>query len=208
MDKKTILPEDVERRELEDCSSKSQAEQQNEISLPRKLSEDLSDYSWGVFWAVMVSMCVVMEGYDLVLIQNFYAFDPFTKKYGTCSLDNKGIENCDLSAAWQSFVAVTPPLGCFVGGAVVGWLVDKWGKKKVLLGCLVWLACWINGTFFAPSALILGVAEFFSGLALGGFAVIAPAYASEMLPRQLSPYLTSYTNAVCSHIKFSLRPDC
>lgn len=43
---------------------------QHEMSL----KDALKDYPWAMFWCLMVSMCVVMEGYDTILISNFYAY--------------------------------------------------------------------------------------------------------------------------------------
>lgn len=39
-------------------------------------------YPKAVAWSVIISTCIVMEGYDISLINNFYAFPQFNKKYG------------------------------------------------------------------------------------------------------------------------------
>lgn len=39
--------------------------------------EAMKAYPAAVFWAVVVSMCVIMEGYDTILIGNFYAYPIF-----------------------------------------------------------------------------------------------------------------------------------
>ena len=36
--------------------------------------EAVKNHPWALFWCLMVSMCVVMEGYDTILIGNFYGF--------------------------------------------------------------------------------------------------------------------------------------
>lgn len=38
------------------------------------LKDALKDHPWAMFWCLMVSMCVVMEGYDTILVSNFYAY--------------------------------------------------------------------------------------------------------------------------------------
>lgn len=40
-------------------------------------------YPKAVAWSVLISTCIVMEGYDISLVNNFYAFDQFNRKYGT-----------------------------------------------------------------------------------------------------------------------------
>lgn len=60
--------------------------------------EAIKIYPMAIFWAVMVGMCVVMEGYDTILIKNFYAYPSFVKKYGTLTPDN----GYQFSAQWQA----------------------------------------------------------------------------------------------------------
>jgi MFS transporter, SP family, general alpha glucoside:H+ symporter len=85
-------------------------------------------------------------------------------------------------------------VGCFFGVLLNGYLVNKFGQKRVLLAALMVLSCTIFMTFFAPSIIVLMVGEFLCGLPWGVFASSAPAYASEVLPMCLRVYLTSYTN--------------
>lgn len=39
-------------------------------------------YPKAVAWSVLISTCIVMEGYDISLVNNFYAFPAFNRKYG------------------------------------------------------------------------------------------------------------------------------
>jgi MFS transporter, SP family, general alpha glucoside:H+ symporter len=39
-------------------------------------------YPKAVGWSMLLSTAIVMEGYDLMLLSNFYAFPPFTRHYG------------------------------------------------------------------------------------------------------------------------------
>jgi len=75
-----------------------------------------------------------------------------------------------------------------------GYLVDKFGKKKLLLGSLLVLSAFITMTFKADTIVILFIGEMLCGLPWGVFATTAPAYASEVLPLSLRVYMTSYTN--------------
>ncbi|KAK9427369.1 general substrate transporter [Lipomyces doorenjongii] len=147
-------------------------------------------YPKAIFWCLMVSMCVVMEGYDTILIANFYAFPTFAKKYGRY-FPGVGYQ---LTAPWQAGLGNASGVGAFFGVLANGCLVSWFGKKRVLLGALILLSCFIFMTFFAPNIVVLCVGEVLCGIPWGIFASTAPAYASEVLPLSLRVYLTSYTN--------------
>lgn len=34
-------------------------------------------YPKAIFWSLLISSCIVMEGYDVCLINNFYGFTPY-----------------------------------------------------------------------------------------------------------------------------------
>jgi SP family general alpha glucoside:H+ symporter-like MFS transporter len=69
----------------------------NEIEHALSPLEAIKAYLMAIFWCLMVSMCVVMEGYDTILIANFFAYPTFAKKYGQ-SVDASG--HWQLSASW------------------------------------------------------------------------------------------------------------
>jgi SP family general alpha glucoside:H+ symporter-like MFS transporter len=144
-----------------------------------------------IFWTVMMSMSVIMEGYDTNLIGNFFAFPTFAEKYGQ-RIDEHG--HHQLSAAWQATLSNMAGIGSFCGVLLNGYLVDKFGQKRVIIGALCALSCFIFFTFLAPTIQVLAAGEFLCGLPWGVFASSAPAYASEVLPMSLRVYLTSYTN--------------
>lgn len=39
-------------------------------------------YPKAIAWSILISTCIAMEGYDVALVNNFYAFDTFNRKYG------------------------------------------------------------------------------------------------------------------------------
>ncbi|CAK7199204.1 hypothetical protein SEUCBS139899_001877 [Sporothrix eucalyptigena] len=148
-------------------------------------------YRKAVFWCLVTSACVIMEGYDMILIGNFFAFPPFAAKYGQF-VDDAGQHQ--LSPAWMAALSNAAPLGCFVGTWFNGPLVARFGHKRVLLAALGTLSGTIFLTFFAPTITVLLIGELLCGLPWGIFASSAPAYASELLPTALRSYLTSWTN--------------
>jgi hypothetical protein len=46
------------------------------------LTQSFPLYRKAMAWSILFSMAIVMEGYDTSLLESFYAFPKFTKKYG------------------------------------------------------------------------------------------------------------------------------
>lgn len=136
------------------------------------------------------NLCVP-SGYDTILIGNFYAHPEFAAKYGQF-IDENG--RPQLSAAWQAGLSNASVVGCFFGSLANGYLVNKFGQKRVILVALVVLSALIPLTFWAQSIVMLLVGQFLCGLPWGIFVTSSPAYASEVLPMSLRVYLTSWTN--------------
>lgn len=132
-----------------------------------------------------------MIGYDTNLLSNFYAYPEFAKKYGHYAGATSGYQ---LTAAWQAGLGNASGVGAFFGALMNGYLVNKFGHKKVLLAALFFLTGFIATSFSAPNLVVLCVGQFMCGLPWGIFATTAPAYASEVLPLSLRVYMTSYTN--------------
>lgn len=73
----------------------------NEVLLARYAEEAAKgEYALGVWtsiklyypaigWALLCGTCVIMEGYDTILIGNFFAYPAFAKKYGSL-VDDRG----------------------------------------------------------------------------------------------------------------------
>ncbi|KHJ35829.1 putative maltose permease (major facilitator superfamily) [Erysiphe necator] len=151
----------------------------------------LRNYTPALFWAVMVCMCTVMEGYDTILIPNFFAFPSFAKKYGSF---DAATNTYQLSAEWQVALGNSSGISAVLGIFVNGYLVSIYGHKKVLLGSLIFLSAAITVVFLAPNIGILCLGELLCGFPWGIIATIAPAYSSEILPLSLRGYLTTCTD--------------
>jgi MFS transporter, SP family, general alpha glucoside:H+ symporter len=160
-----------------------------EHALPALLA--ILKYPWSVFWSLAISMCVIMEGYDTSLVLNFYAYPVFARKFGRFNEDS---DNYQLEPHWQVSLSNAGYAGSFLGTWLTGYVVDKFGHVKVLVGALLALGGFIFIVFFAPSTPVLLVGQFLCGLPWGIFASTAPAYASEVLPMSLRVYMTSWTN--------------
>jgi MFS family permease len=71
-------------------------------------------------------------------------------------------------------------LGSLVGRITMGWLADRWPKKRVMLLIYVIVAASIPPLFFASTPTALGVCAFVFGIGLGGDYMIIPLMAAEL----------------------------
>ncbi|KJR86045.1 MFS transporter, SP family, general alpha glucoside:H+ symporter [Sporothrix schenckii 1099-18] len=144
-----------------------------------------------VLWSLMVSMSVVMEGYDTILISNFIGYPSFAKKYGNYYGPDRGYL---ISTPWQQGISMGSTVGAIFGGIMNGQLCTRFGYRKVMCISLVFMAAFIFITFFANSLAVLLVGQILCGFSWGVFATVGPSYASEVCPTNLRAYLTTYVN--------------
>lgn len=86
-------------------------------------------YPKAVFWSVLISTCIAMEGYDVCLINNFYGFPAFQRKYG----EKLGPGSYQLTAPWQSGLSNGANCGEFIGLLINGWVSERFGYRYVRL---------------------------------------------------------------------------
>lgn len=196
------------------AEAKSGAEAEQSMSLRTALAL----YPKAIMWSVLLSSTLIMEGYDLALLGNLYASQPFNRKYGTFNASTKKYA---VSAAWQSGLSNGARAGEIIGLILAGWTVDRWGYKKSMVGFLTLMIAFVFVLVFAPNVQVLVVGEVLCGKFLslafsvernfrlvlyvnvcltlvgipwGAFQSITPAYASEVAPVVLRPYLTTFIN--------------
>jgi len=87
----------------------------------------LKFYPMAIFWSLTVSMCVIMEGYDTILISNFYAYPTFAKEYG--SFDST-TGTYQLTASWQAGLGNAAGVGSFFGVLANGKLKTSNGTRE------------------------------------------------------------------------------
>ncbi|KAH7242802.1 general substrate transporter [Fusarium tricinctum] len=159
------------------------------------IADAIKAYPQAIMWALVSSTCVIMEGYDTNLLSNFFAYPSFLIKYGRfVGVSPEVPTGYQLTAAWQAGLSQGGGVGSIFGCLISGYLVTKYGSRKVQIGALVALSLAIFVVFFAPSLKVLVVGEILCGCPWGILATTAPAYASEVLPTSLRTYMTSYTN--------------
>lgn len=60
------------------ANAKAATEKEQKMSL----WQGIKLYPKAVAWSVLISTCIVMEGYDICLVGNFYGFPQWNRKYG------------------------------------------------------------------------------------------------------------------------------
>lgn len=75
--------------------------------------EAIKSYPMAIFWCLVISTCVIMEGYSQILVQSLYAYPQFQLKYG----ENVGIgpTGYQISAPWQAGLTNASGVGAFFG---------------------------------------------------------------------------------------------
>jgi SP family general alpha glucoside:H+ symporter-like MFS transporter len=154
------------------------------------LMQGLRLYPKAVGWSILLSAAIIMEGFDIVLIANLMAVPAFKKKFGFQLEDG----TYELTAAWQSGLTNGAYVGEILGLMVNGWIAEKCGFKKTMIGALTAVTGLVFIVFFVQSIEQLLVGLILMGIPWGVFQTLTTTYAAEVCPVPLRAYLTTYVN--------------
>ena len=152
--------------------------------------EAIRKYPKAVTYSMILSLCVIMEGYDTALLGSFYGLPQFRERFGVQLADG----DWQLTASWQSGLQNGTQVGQMIGLLFAGLLADRYGYRKTLLGALVMTIGFIFMFFFAQNVGMLFAAELLCGLPWGAFQTLTTTYAADVTPIPLRPILTTYVN--------------
>ncbi|KAJ6477823.1 maltose permease MAL61 [Mycena vitilis] len=167
-------------------SAKAATEKEHQMSL----WQGLRLYPKAIAWSVLISTCICMEGYDVCLLSNFYAFPQFNAKYGQQLPDG----TFQVPAPWQAGLSNGANVGEIFGLFLNGWVSERFGYRYTVMGCLILLIGFQTIFFTAKNVVDLQVAEILCGIPWGVFQTLTITYASEVCPVALRGYLTTYVN--------------
>ncbi|KAK7995353.1 hypothetical protein PG990_014126 [Apiospora arundinis] len=179
---------DSEVRPMSDLIRDAKLATEKEHSM--SLWQGIKLYPKAIAWSVLISTCIVMEGYDVSLVNNFYAFQQFNKKYGEQLPDG----TYQVPAAWQSGLSNGATVGEIIGLLINGWVSERFGYRYTVIACLCLVIAFTSIFFTAQNVVALQVAEILCGIPWGVFQTITITYASEVCPVALRGYLTTYIN--------------
>ncbi|KAG8159153.1 hypothetical protein KVR01_010814 [Diaporthe batatas] len=113
-----------------------QAQEADSADRQLTIKEAIKKYKKACFWAMILSTSLVMEGYDLVIINSFYGQTQFQNRFGTydAATDTKVI-----TAQWQSVLSNSAVIGQLVGLAINTYAQDKFGCRRTMMTFMVWM---------------------------------------------------------------------
>ena len=154
------------------------------------LTEALHLYYKAIGWSILLSLSIVMEGFDITLITSFFAFPSFKRRYGSLTSDG----SYEISSPWQSALTNGALTGEVIGLLFNGCLTDRFGNRRTMMAALIFLAAAIFLAFFANSLGMLLASQVLCGIPWGIFQTLSTTYAAECMPVSLRAYLTSNIN--------------
>ncbi|KAK0716205.1 maltose permease MAL61 [Lasiosphaeris hirsuta] len=159
------------------------------------LMQGIRLYPKAIMWSMLISTCIVMEGYDICLINNFYAFPQFNKKYGEDLSNGQLVEgNWEVPARWQAGLSNGANVGELIGLLINGYVSERFGYRYTVIVCLTLIIAWTSFFYTAQNVQTLLAAEILCGIPWGVFQTLTITYASEVCPVELRGYLTTYVN--------------
>ena len=168
----------------------SDARQATNVEHELNFIEAVRLYWKAVIWSLIISFSIIMEGFDSELITGFFSLPAFQEKYGEY-YESIGYQ---IAPRWQTALGMSSPIGMSIGLIANGFLVERFGYKKVLFVSYLAVCGFIFITFFAPSVEVLFLGEVLCCIPFGIFGGLAPSYAADVCPLALRNYLTMYSN--------------
>jgi SP family general alpha glucoside:H+ symporter-like MFS transporter len=159
------------------------------------LMQGIKLYPKAIGWSVLISTCIVMEGYDVCLLNNFFGFPQFKQKYGEQLPDG----SWEIPAAWQAGLSNGVIVGEIIGLFLNGWVSEAIGYRYTVMGCLFLIICFTAIFFTAQTVVHLLVAEILCGIPWGVFQTLTITYACEVCPVALRGY--------CKYFHSNLTPS-
>jgi putative MFS transporter len=89
-----------------------------------------------------------------------------------------------LSGSYAGWIAASALAGSLVGSVLLGRASDRFGRRRIFLGSILWYAVFTALTALAWGPGSLSAFRFLAGVGLGGLLVVDPSMLAEYLPPQ------------------------
>lgn len=122
--------------------------------------EGLRLYPKAIGWSILLSLTIVMEGFDITLCQSLLAFPQFKAHYG--ELMSSG--NYQISTVWQAAITNGAVVGEILGLLLNGYITHRIGNRYTMIGSLIFLTIAIFLAFFAHDMNLLLASQVLCGL--------------------------------------------
>lgn len=121
-------------------------------------------------WVVAICLVtIVFDGYDLIV-------------YGAVVPTLLQDPDWHLTPEQAGNIGSYALVGMVIGTLTVGALTDIIGRRKIMLGSIIWFSLAMGATALAPSPEVFGLLRFVTGLGLGGVVPTAIALTVEYAP--------------------------
>lgn len=169
---------------------RAQAQKNTDAEHAMSLRDAVRLYPKSILYCIVISMAIIMEGYQVALVPSLFAQPAFQRKYGQARADG----SYQLRYRYQSALTAAVQAGSILGYWLSGILIERVGYKRTMQASLVSIVCFIFIIFFAPSVILLVVGEGLLGVPWGIIQTVTTTYAAEVSPVALRAYVTSYVN--------------
>ncbi|PVH89545.1 maltose permease MAL31 [Cadophora sp. DSE1049] len=172
----------------------SQAEEATHaIQLERDLTlkDTFKLYPRAIMFSFIISLAVIMEGYDTNLMGNFYPYPSFKNRFGD-EVDPEG--GMLVSAKWQTIIGNSTQVGSILGLFLNGIISERFGYRMTMIYSMVALIGTIFIPFFSTSLEMFVAGGILQGIPWGIFQTLAVTYAADICPTSLRAYMTSWIN--------------
>ncbi|MGH7963779.1 MAG: MFS transporter, partial [Candidatus Binatia bacterium] len=141
------------------------AQIRTEVEKTMGIWQSMKKYPKAIAYSMILSFCLVMEGYDTSLIGSFFGLPQFRQRFGV------QLKNGDwqVTSAWMSGLQNGAQVGQICGLMIAGLIAERYGYKKTLLGSLMMVIAFVFLFFFAQNIGYLFAAEVLCGLPWGAF---------------------------------------
>lgn len=119
----------------------------------------LIKYPYAVLWSLCISMSIIMEGYDTILIGSLYAYPSYARQFG--EPDSTGTNQ--IPAKWQSAMGSGPQAGAIIGAVANGFIIQRFGYRPAFLIGLILMATFVFVSFFGMSVQLQAVGQILCG---------------------------------------------
>ncbi|OHE99782.1 NACHT and WD domain-containing protein [Colletotrichum orchidophilum] len=157
---------DIDRPEF--INMVEDAKASNEADALLTVREALKKYKAAMFWAMLLSVALIMEGFDGNMMSSFYGQAQFQARFGTYNeREGKNL----IPTEWQTGLSNTSAVSQLLGLVINAWAQDKFGSRKTLMFFIFVMALALFIPFFSHSLPVLAVGQFAYGIPWGVFQV-------------------------------------
>ena len=124
------------------------------------VTDALKAYPMAVVWSLVISMSIIMEGYDTILISSLYAYPNYARRFGVI---DPSTNKYQIPAMWQSAMGSGPQAGAVIGAILNGYIIQRFGYRPAFTFGVVLMSGFIFVSFFGMSVQLQAAGQILCG---------------------------------------------